>query len=290
MLECVISSVLININNNDVISSTTSHPRPLGTIPTTTSRYMMTDFRRRFWTILGIVFLSIIIISLICWLLLALVTGGTAKSAHHMDRCAPLLGEAKLASFVSSQEQVKIATPDYRSLVKLVALIRNNDNSDKGQNDANDLKVDKFIPLRLNNVTISTGRSSGESTLVLWTECARLSLNMASDSKQLIVGSIDVESEFKLGDNRRSCVIQSTSIRLTDIGMRYNCNQPTRYQCESGFWHANDTFVMKTLATLEIYSLEFELDGNSTVIKTNQFSKTPEICSIAGSGGVNSFD
>lgn len=212
------------------------------------------EFRRRFWILAGISLVLILTGLASYWL-----TRGVGDGSP-MDRCA-LVEESRTAAYLTEQDQVRIANADFTTLVRLIGFVRYKDKADQ----------ERLLPLRLHNVTQSRGLN-GDTQLVLWTECAKLTMNLASDSKQLIVGSIEVGT-VKVGTHRRECQVQSTAIRLPDVGLRYLCDKPASYECKSGFWHGNDTFVMRTVAMLDVQLLEFEIDGKSHIIRTNQFSK-----------------
>lgn len=221
------------------------------------------NLHKRLLAIIGISLLLISIIFALCWL-----------AMHERERpksnACLVKEDSKLASQMSEMDQIKMPSPDFRTLVRLNGFLSYSESLEGADDGGN-------LPLKLHDLSHSEGQN-GESQLTLSTGCARLVFNLASDSKQLIVGSIDV-STVRVGEHRRECQVTTTSIRLEDLtSARYLCNSPAKFDCKSSFWHNNDTYQMRKIATLELNSLEFEVDGDPTVIRTNQFSKQAAEC------------
>lgn len=216
---------------------------------------------RRLLAIVAISLLIGLAVIALCWF--AMQPGERTDSNECLVR-----DEWRLPSQLSEMAQLKMATPDFRTLVGISGFLKYT-NEEKG--------IKEYLPLKLHNLTLSEGQN-GESALVLWTRCAKLTLNLASNSRQVMVGSIEV-STAKVEDYRRECQVTSTAILLPDLSSsRYSCNTPASYECRSSFWHNNDTYLMKTIAILELHSLELELEGEAEIIRTNEFSKRPAEC------------
>lgn len=195
-----------------------------------------------------------------------------------------------MAHILEEQDQIRVPSDDFRSLVKFAGALQYLDQTLEGKN---------LLPLKLKSVSVeSSGGSNGERALVLWTSCARLKLQLASDNKQLLVGSIELET-VRVGNHLRACQVSTTSIRLTNASQRryssrcepnlqqvstrpFTTTSPassnTPHDCKWSYWRGGGaSFVQKTIARLLIYSLEFELDGGEALIRQNQFSK-PSDC------------
>lgn len=229
--------------------------------------------RRRFWTFGAIVFVLSTVLAIV-WL----------TYSHHGKK-KELLASQQHCGIIDitahSQQQpdpIGKASPDNKILVYLDSYLQyvgNNNNNNK-----NTLSISEqsktYLPLKLQRISMAN-ETNGENSLILINDCARMSLNLATDSRELVVGSIDVET-LKSNGFEKECHVLQTPIRLDTNDRYYSCNISSQYPCVARHWKDKNTFVTETVALLHLRSFEFEINGDPNVIKWNKFSKIPSIC------------
>ena len=132
-----------------------------------------------------------------------------------------------------------------------------------------------YQPLRLEKISL-TNSTNGEQSLVLWTNCIRISLNFARDLKELVVGSITIVGSTPKG--RGYCQIESTGIHFNFRTNYYSCRRLSRNLCVSHKQKTNNTFVIEKVGWLNIEELKLEFSGREESTKNKIFSKTPAHC------------
>lgn len=174
----------------------------------------------------------------------------------------------------SSLVAVKRSSADHRVLVNFAGYIQYMKNNKPDQ--TNDVQAIICLPLNLQRVSMNQ-ETNGESSLVLSYDCARLTLYLATNSKELVVGSIDVET-LRSNGHEKECHILSTPIRV-ETKNYYSCNVSSqKYPCIARYWRGKDSFVTETIAFLALTTFEFEVDGEPESIKNHYFSKSPSQC------------
>lgn len=227
-----------------------------------------------------------------------------------------LVDELTLMRLMNEQERIRVPSDDFRTLVKFVGSIRyldgqtdrsanSTDPSGSSRQDDNGIDAHQHhaktshhhLPLELKSIELVRHNQDGagdNQALVLKTNCARIVMQLISDARQLIVGSIELETIGQLGNSNhawRACQIGSTEIKLDEWPRwRYSFANSRRcpaknqtdsiqldahmhHDCKRGFWRDASTFVQRPVARLEIYSFEFELEGQAELIRQNVFSK-----------------
>jgi hypothetical protein len=242
----------------------------------------------------------------------ALLTFGPIFLITNDDRQSQceLVDELTLSHLVNEQEQIRVPSDDFRTLVKFAGAIKYFDQAaavDQRQNGTTttsnsssssrpsaghaDWHQDgaerprapaSHLALKLMSVELKPNGSNGEQLLVLRTNCARITLQLASDTRQLLVSSIELET-VPVGEQQpwHACQISSTNIRLDDVATRRYSLCPRfrqQYECQRAIWRNPTTLIQKPVAQLHIHSFEFELDGKPKLIRQNKFSKPRMDC------------
>lgn len=199
-----------------------------------------------------------------------------------------LVDELTLTHVINQQEQIRVPSDDFRSLVKFVGSIEypSEEEHNNGNATSHNSSRPNHLALKLNSIEFKPNASDSSQILVLETNCARIILNLASDTRQLLVGSIELET-VQVGSYWRACQVSSTEIKLDDVASRRyssKCSRrdqtmpSMRYECKRGLWRDPSTFVERPVAKLHIHSFEFELDGQPESIRQNAFSKPQMEC------------
>lgn len=209
--------------------------------------------------------------------------GGQAKA----NECE-LVDELTLLHFINQQQQIRVPSSDFKTLVKFVGSVRfTQDANESTSSDGQSL----HLPLALKSVSIEQGHSlQRQRALVLVAGCGRLTLRLASDARQVVVTSIELETVRSW----TVCVIDSTSISLHDFALNryFACHRTSRrggndhqpppapmsYSCKWTSWTGPTTFVQREVAQLQVHALEFEFDGRPELIRQNIFSKPARSC------------
>lgn len=235
--------------------------------------------KRKFWKFCGLVCLAttILVIVYLTYFNPSLTRRRPGSSSlqdeiDQRDRCSLLDVNAYSKR---SSDPISRASPDNKILVELSAHLQYLGSGVQQASSLSDqLKV--YLPLKLQRVSL-VNEANGASSLGLISDCARITLNLATDSKELVVGTIDIET-IASGGSKRECHVLQTPIRLDYSNKYYSCNISSQYPCVALHWKDKASFVTETVALLYLDYFKFELDGNPNVIVTNQFSKSPSYC------------
>lgn len=196
-----------------------------------------------------------------------------------------LMDELALLHFINQQEQIRVPSQDFKTLVKFVGSVRfvSDDTVAPGIRS-------RQLPLALKSVRMEEDRL--QRRLVLMTSCGRLTLRLASDARQLLVANLELET-IRVGRTWPRCQVGSTDIRLNDAATRryVACrqrardgadDQPTsrmKLPCHEALPGTSvNTYVLRQVAELHIHSLEFELGGRPELIRQGIFSRPAQSC------------
>lgn len=139
-----------------------------------------------------------------------------------------------------------------------------------------------YLPLELHRINVE--QMNGGTSLILWTNCGRMTLNLVQHSKQIMVGNIDIEMRYSNDSKLFSteCIIESTQFALKNYQDNYySCKSNIDFPCRKREWKKDmSSFTMHKKANLRLLQLELEMYGNRDNMTSGIFSKKQERCSF----------
>lgn len=219
--------------------------------------------KKRLILIGGSIILAIIVITAIGFVMFNLRKSDTNDKCKLQTTEIPVVGQADL-----------VRSSDNTSLVLIVAYLKLSSWKNDGPT------TNRYLPLKLNEVIPRTANNRSKLELSLEFDCATLALMHESP---LVDGDFGITSS-RLIPKTTNAGFQLATLRMDNIHFRasefYSCQLRKEYDCflQPDFMIVStDGFDIKK-ASLVINQIQYEINGNPSLISAGHFSKKEKNC------------